>query len=185
MHDIILQIERQWLDLLKVRSMFPTMKDNLIGANKFSTAPYYQTKGLDVEFRMKDPLTAYSIAEINQIGRWINESFVIRLHAFLEYHEIIPQNGKGRIDTSLDGHEELDILRRLRRFLVHRSGDYNPENPDSRKLYVRMVDHFSLRTESAETATKYPVQIDGFLQPSKDGCIRYINGYLERNHSQS
>ncbi len=79
MKDIILQIERQWVDLLRVRSTFPTMKNNLIGLQKFSTAPYYQNKGHNIEFQFSNPLTSEKIDEINQIGRWINESYVIRL----------------------------------------------------------------------------------------------------------
>ncbi len=183
MQDTILQIERQWMDLLKARSMFPTMKDNLVGAHEFSTAPYYQTKGLNIEFKLAAPLTAQNIDEINLIGRWINESFAIRLCAFLEYHKIIPNEGQGRINKDLCGHDEIDILRRLRNELVHHSGQYDPDDPDSRKLYERMVEHFSLETESSLTATKYPVQIDGFLQPLKDACIRYIKAYSELTQS--
>lgn len=179
--EIILQIDRQWNDLLRVRSMFPTMKDNLIGAKQLSTAPFYQKRGLSVEFQFSQPLTHESIDEINEIGRWINESYAIRLCAFLEFHGIIPKEGQGHINMSLEGHEELDILRRLRNQLLHRSGQYSPDNPDSRRLYERMVKHFSLKTESSTTASKYPVHIDGFLQPLTDACKRYIQGYLQLN----
>lgn len=179
--EINLQIDSHWNDVLRVRSMFPTMNNNLIGAQKVSTAPFYRNMGLNVEIQFSQPLTLEDIDEINQIGRWINESYAIRLCAFLESHGIIPKEDKGKINKKLEGHEEVDILRRLRNELLHRSGQYNPDNPDSRRLYERMVTHFSLETESSTTAVKYPVHIDGFLQPITNACKRYVQGYFELN----
>jgi len=176
--QIIYEIERQWQDLLRVRSMFPTMTDDLIGKCRVCTAPFYRLKGLPVELLFKQPLTRESIEEINQIGQWINESYVIRLCAVLEFHRIIPREGQGRINKCQEGHEEVDILRRVRNELVHRSGQYNPQDPESRKLYERMVEKFSLNTEGSATATTYPVHIDRFLEPITDACKRYVRGSL-------
>ncbi len=64
MKDIILQIERQWEDLLRVRSTFPTMKNNLIGLHKFSTAPYYKNMGFSVEFQFSKPLTSEKLMKL-------------------------------------------------------------------------------------------------------------------------
>jgi len=176
--EITSQIDRQWQDLLRVRSMFPTMKEDLVGAYNVSTAPFYQLKGLAVKLQFTQPLTSETIEEINQIGRWINESYVIRLCALLEFHGIIPQKGQGCINKCMEGHEEVDILRRLRNELVHRSGQHNPDDRENRKLYERMVQHFSLKTKSSTTASKYPVQIDRLLQPLTSACKRYVQGHL-------
>ena len=177
--EIIQQMEQQWADLLRVRSAFPTMRDSVIGAQHISTAPFYQQHGYHVNLSFDKPLTQETIEEVNQIGRWLNESYVIRLCALLEFYQIIPREGQGRINQSIEGHEAVDILRRLRNELLHRSGRHNPEDKDSCKLYERMVQTFSLKAESSTTAAHYPVHIDGFLLPLTAACKCYVKGWLE------
>jgi hypothetical protein len=179
--EIIQQIEQQWNDLLRVRSVFPTMLDNVIGSQQASTAPFYQHQGYHARLSFVQPLTKEAIEEVNQIGRWLNESYVIGLCALLEFYQAIPREGQGRIDLSLQGHEEIDILRRLRNALLHRSGRHNPDDVESRKLYERMVEEFSLRTESSTKAAKYPVHIDGFLQPLTIACKCYVEDWFVKN----
>jgi hypothetical protein len=177
--EIIQQIEQQWADLLRVRSAFPTMRDNVIGAQHVSTAPFYQDHGYHVRLSFAQPLTPETIKEVNHIGRWLNESYVIRLCALLEFYQIIPREGQGRINQSLEGHEAIDILRRLRNALLHRSGRHNPEDANSRKLYECMVQTFSVQAESSTTAAQYPVHIDGFLLPLTEGCKCYVKGWFQ------
>jgi hypothetical protein len=177
--EIIQQIEQQWTDLLRVRSAFPTMRDNVLGAQHIATAPFYQHYGYHVRLSFAQPLTPETIEEVNQIGRWLNESYVIRLCALLEFYQIIPREGQGRINQSLEGHEAVDILRRLRNALLHRSGRHNPEDADSCKLYERMVQTFSIQSESSTTATQYPVHIDGFLLPLTAACKCYVKGWFQ------
>jgi len=172
--EITSQIDVQLRNLLNVRAMFPTIRENMVGKRRFPTAPLYKSQGYNINFQFDQPLTEEKREEINQIGRWVNQSYVVWLCALLELHWIIPPQKHGCIDQSLEGHEEVDILRRLRNKLVHKSGIYSPTDPDAKKLYERMVSKFSLRTESSETATQYPVHIDDFLIPLTEGCKQYV-----------
>ena len=183
--EIIQRIEQQWEDLLRVRSAFPTMRDNVIGAQHVSTAPFYLHHGYHIRLSFPQPLTRETIEEVNQIGRWLNESYVIRLCALLEFYQIIPREGQGRIDQSLEGHEAIDILRRLRNALLHRSGRHNPEDVDSRKLYERIVQTFSVPAESSTTAVIYPVHIDSFLLPLTAACKCYVKGWFQTSSQLS
>jgi hypothetical protein len=176
--EILQQIQTQWIDLLRVRAVFPTMGNDVIGAQQLPTAPYYRSKGYSAQISFVQPLTQESIKEVNEIGRWLNESYVIRLCAFLELHKIIPQAKQDRIDQNLEGHEEIDILRRVRNQLLHHSGRYNPDNSKNRKLYDRMVRHFSVEAENSTTATRYPIPIDTFLEPLTQACKRYVEGFF-------
>lgn len=178
-YEIIQQIDQQWVDLLRARSAFPTMDDNIIGKRSVSTAPFYRDHGYPVQIFFPRPITKEMIREINQIGRWLNESYVIRMCALLEFCQIIPPKGQGRIDRSLEGHEAIDILRLLRNKLLHHSGRYNPKDVDSRKLYKNMVKTFSLRAENSNTATQYPVYINDFLLPLTEACKRYVKGWFQ------
>lgn len=177
--EIIQQIDGQWNDLLRVRSAFPTLSKDVIGAKHFpDTAPFYQRKGFHLPIFFPEPLTQETIDEINQIGAWINESYVIRLCALLEYNKVLPKKGKDRINKNLVGHDKIDILRRLRNALVHHSGTYNPTDAESRKLYNRMVAKFSLPSDSQTPANRFLVHIDKFLEPVTIECKRYTEGFF-------
>jgi len=174
---IIEQIDIQLRNLLNIRAMFPTIKDNMVGQTKFQTAPFYQNKGLNIVFNLSSPLTLEKINEINEIGRWANQSFIVRLCALLESYQVIPQNGQRHINQKLDGHEEVDILRRLRNVIAHTSGRYNPNNPEEKKLYMRIAEKYSVKIKNPETSTEFSLDIDTLLFPLADGCKRYVNAY--------
>jgi len=174
--EIIQQIHLQLRDLQNVRAMFPAITSGMIGQSEFATAPFYQQRGFPITFRFSKPLTAERVEEISKIGRWLNQSFVIRLCALLESYQVIPTEKQGRINQEIDGHEEVDIIRRLRNVLAHTSGRYNSANPDERKLYERIVDRFSVEAESADSANEFPLPIDAVLIPLAKGCKRYIQG---------
>lgn len=172
--EILRQIDQQWDDLLRVKSAFPTMNKELIGQRKINTAPFYKQHGYPVSISFPKPLTPEMIEALNQISMWLNESYVIRLCALLEYSKIIPQEGKSQIDQSIEGHEAVDILRRLRNKLLHRSGRYNPKDRESRLLYERIVNTFSLDAESPNEATRFPLPINTFLLPLTKKCNSYV-----------
>ena len=105
-------IDRLWETFLQTRAIFPYMDERVIGATACRTAPFYQNRGHKITFNYSQPLTADDIELANRVGRWLNESLVVRAIAVLEYHGVV--SNSVRIDTSLDGHDDVDILRRLR-----------------------------------------------------------------------
>jgi hypothetical protein len=176
--DIIHLINMEFDNLLNIRARFPTCPDEAIGQNRFSTAPYYQYHlKFNVIFEFETPITNEMKDKINRIGRWANESYVIRLCALLESHGIMPQGEGNHINELLDGHEEMQILKDLRNVLAHTSGRYDPKKSSHRKLYERMVKEFSLKTESSTAASAFPVHINDFLEPLTDGCKRYVQAF--------
>ncbi len=146
--EIVAEIENQFQALLRARAVFPYMKEDIVGAMQCSTAPFYRNYGFDVTFSFAEPLTAEQIRKLNGIGHWINQNYVVRLCALLESYKIISQNRP--IDPQLGGHEEIDILRRLRNKFAHTSGWYDPSGSKDRKLRERIISHFSLQAEDCQ-----------------------------------
>ncbi len=164
------QIEQHWQNLLLIRSLTPYLKFSLIGYKSWHTAHLYKKEGYSATVWLDQPLTQEKIETINFASNSINQSFVVRLWAYLEYCGVYEQ-----IDHSLKGHDEIDILRRLRNHFAHKSGDYNPDNKKQRKTYNRMIEVFNLDLQRyPESNRLFPVSIDEVLKPLVEGCKRYV-----------
>lgn len=184
--NIIKEIKLHRRYLLKARSVFPHMHGSMQGAKQFPTPEFYQNYGFNVNFSFDEPLTINKIREFNGIGYWINQNYVVRLYALLNSYKIVftnkeKESEEGSIDTSLEGHNEIDILRRLRNEFAHSSGWYNSKDQGKRKLRNRIIKHFSLQeSDYPEPHHKFPIPIDKVLMPLTEGCINYVNAYIKK-----
>jgi hypothetical protein len=173
MSGVLDEIDRQIALLHLARAYFPYLPPNLAGKTEFATAPYYQRQGFGLTFKYSSPLPAERIQEFNALGHWINQNFILRLYAALETHGIMSNNI--RIDDKADGHDEVDILRRLRNRFGHGAGRYDPCDSEHKKLYERIVAHFKLTQDlDSEREGVYPIPIDQVLIPLAEGCKRYV-----------
>ncbi len=164
--DIDEQVDR----LLRARSVFPRLARHLAGATGFEAPEYYRQLGLHVQVQLEQPMTVAFIDGLNDIAHWINENFVLRLYAVLDSHGFY----KDKIDTSIEGHVEVDLLRRLRNKIGHGSGRYDPLDSDKRKLYETLVAHFSIEPHAyLEDTTKYPLAVGQVLVPLARKCEAY------------
>jgi hypothetical protein len=169
---VVRQIDEQIQYLHRSRSMFPRLSTNLVDQTEFPTPPYYGNMGLGIWIRFSSPLTSEFITEFNDLAHWINQNFVLRLYAVLESNGLISPTI--RIRPDIEGHNEVDILRRLRNSFGHGSGRYDPDNADKRQLFERIVSHFDLDVgEDVENEGKYPLSISEVLIPLAEGCRRY------------
>lgn len=176
--EILRQIDDQVDMLLSTRAVFPHVPKEFIGEKTYETSPFYQQHGHHIVFNFSQPLTEEQIDKFSAIGLWINQNFLIRLCAILEYYEVIPPKGKGVIDAKLEGHEHIDILRRLRNNLAHTSGRYNADESEERKLLERIMKTYPIDNEG-EAVRVYPVPIHTLLIPIAHGCKRYAQALYE------
>jgi hypothetical protein len=168
--EIATQIDEQLEFLHRTRSVFPRLGRHLAGEKWFEAPPYYRQLGYNVEVQLAQPMTVEFIDGLNDIAHWINENFILRLFAVLESHGCFT----GSFRTDLDGYEEMDILRRLRNKIGHGSGRYDPSDGDKRKLYERLVRHFSVDpTSYLEDTSKYPLAVNQVLVPLAKACEKY------------
>jgi hypothetical protein len=165
------EIDEQIEFLHRSRSVFPRLGHHLVGKSKFEAPPYYRQLGFNVEVELGSPMTCEFIDGLNDIAHWINENFVLRLFAVLASHGLF-DGTPIRIDV--DGHEEMDILRRLRNKIGHGSGRYDPTDADKKKLYDRLVQHFKVDPKAyLEDTSKYPLAVGQVLVPLAEACKRY------------
>jgi len=164
-----------WRKTLECRSLFPHIDKTFVGVHKAGTAPYYRQFGFVVEFVFGEGLTIDAIDQINSVGHYINQNFIVRLLALLEYYKVI---GNGiDIDETIVGSEELDILRRLRNQFAHSSGRYNPHDRKQKTLCQRIVDHFDLKDTDP---SDFPLSIDQVLEKMFFVCKSYVKEFLEK-----
>jgi len=143
---------------------------HLVGQQTFEAPEYYRQHGHDVAVTLPEPMTAEFIDDLNNLAHWLNENFVLRLYAVLESKGLFRKG----INQQLDGHEEMDITRRLRNIVGHGGLD-DPDDADKKKLYDRIVQHFKVNSESyLDDPTVYPLGVGQVLVPLAEGCKRYV-----------
>jgi len=167
-NNILKEIEILWDLHLEVRATFPKAKVEHVGLKQISSPSYYANRGFNYKLEFDKPLEPEDVKRLNKLGHWLNQSFLVRLYSILEYNKIIGDNIS--IDKSLPGNEELDILRRLRHAFGHTS-TYNPNDPDKKQLYDRIVKHFRLTNPDLN---ELPIPIDQVIEP----ILRSIKIYV-------
>jgi len=167
---VLAQIDVQIAFLLRCRSVFPRLGGDLVGQRTFEAPEYYRQHGHDVVVTLPEPMTAGFISDLNNLAHWLNENFVLRLFAVLESNGLF----RARIRNELDGHDEMDMTRRLRNMIGH-GGLYDPDDADKRKLYDRIVQHFQVNSQSyLDDPMVYPLGVGQVLVPLAEGCKRYV-----------
>lgn len=154
------------------RSFFPYLNTDLVGE---TASPLFNiSKSLKASVSFTEPITDEFLLLNNQIGHFLNQNFLIRLYALLDYHQIVSDQQK--INKEFPGSDEVDILRRLRRLFSHTSGKYNPTNSEQKILVQRMIDHFRLQITAPED---FPISIDTVISPLVLKIKEYIRAKLE------
>ena len=173
-NDLLESCKTLWNDFNNCKAHFPYVPIDAKGATAVRTAPFYIAQGFDISFLFSEGISEDGIKRINQIGHWLNQNFIIRLCAVIEYFEIISKSIK--IDFNLDGAEHINIVRRLRNCFAHSSGRYNPEDKIHRETMELMRDKLGV---SIDARTEWPISIDKVLKPLYDGCIKYALQKME------
>jgi hypothetical protein len=153
-------INKLWKNFVQVRSTYPYGRPEFIGRNTLPVRPYYRSQGLGSQILFPNKITKKDISLLNELGYWINQSAIIRLCALLEAYKVITKTS--RINANLEGHEEVDIQRRLRNYFVH-TKKYDSSDPDQLKLYNRVVSHFNL-TDEESSKFNLPIPINTVVE---------------------
>jgi hypothetical protein len=172
--ELINDMDDLWNNFLQVRATHPYMRPTHIGLTSYESAPYYKIKGLNFKVQFDKPLTKEDIERLNGLGYWVNQSVIVRLYALLEYYGVVSK--KRKINIEFEGHEEVDILRRLRKYFAH-TGHYNETDREQKKIFDRIVTHFKLKSYDTD---RFPISIDTVIEVIYKGTKRYIEQILSQ-----
>jgi hypothetical protein len=150
---IINEIDNIYMYFRYSRAFFPYLNSEVAGNT--NSQLFNINKNLRASINYTKPLTNEYIAFNNRVGHYLNQNSIIRLYALLDYHQII--SDKVRIDKSLPGFDEVDILRRLRKLFSHKSAKYNYQQTEQKKLVDRIIKHFNIDISEPED---FPISID-------------------------
>lgn len=166
-------ISRQVKLLRRSRATFPYISPSVVGQSNFQTPPYYLAHGHHITFKFDTPISESTRTEVNEVGYWINQNFVVRLYAVLEAGRVV--GNRIRIETGLDGSAEVELLRRLRNKFSHGGGAYRASDSEDRKLRKALIDYFNVSDrEPPNSSGWFPIPIQGVLVKLANGCERYV-----------
>jgi hypothetical protein len=162
-------VEEAWTLTVKARALCPCTSESAIGMTGYMSPPWYQARGATYFVNLAQPLTAGDVAELRQIGGFVNRSFVISMAAILEEYGVIPQGADPC--RSKKGGNHAQLTKWLRNRFAHGQVLYDPSNPkhvETRNLLEQLF------PDAVSGESGFVTSIDGVLEPLKDGVLAYI-----------
>jgi len=156
-----------------VRHSFPYIKLSRIGDTEIPAAPFYRNRNFPESIKFSEPITPEFRIKHNQTAHWINQSFVIRFQALMEYHKFA---GTYKYYKDSAGYIEMDFLRQLRHVFAHSNGRYNPNNKSHIKLRGAIIKYFNVRKINKKEIPEddFTLDIKQVMEPLIEGCIKYV-----------
>lgn len=162
-------IVRAWNLTVKARALCPHSGDTAVGLIGYVSPPWYRDRGAVYFVDLAQKLTLGDVRELNEIGTFINRSFVISMAAILEAYGVVPYQTDP--DRSRKGGNHVQLVKWLRNRFAHGHWDFDAGN----KVHAETRDLLaSLFPEAAAKADGFVVSIDEILEPLKDGVLEYI-----------
>ena len=160
-------IEKTWALTIKARALCPYTDASMIGQAGYISPPWYRTRGAVYFVNLAKPLTSVDVHELNQIGSFVNRSFVISMAAVLEEHHVVRPSP----DHPIQGGDHVQLTIWLRNRFAHGEWEYNADEAnhvETRTLLERLF------PRGAAGGSGFVLSIDSILEPLKDGVLQYI-----------
>jgi hypothetical protein len=175
--QILAHMDHDWRYLLTVRSLTPYLVEHSETATGYRSAPFYRARGYGATVRFDRLLGHDEIDQINLAGHWVNQSYVIRTYAYLQYCRVF----EGKLNHLVEGWYDLDLLRRLRNYFAHTPGRYDPANECMKRTYDALIEKYRLSPESyPERGGLFPIPVDEVLCPMVEGCRAYVSVFGQK-----
>lgn len=153
---------------VKARALCPYGDATAVGARGYISPPWYQARGATYFVNLGQPLSMNDVTELNQVGGFINRSFVIAVVAILEETGVVPN--KTAPDRRKPGGDHVRLLKRLRNHFAHGEWQYDAGKQDHRMTRTLLEQLLP----AAAHANGFVYSIDTALEPLKDGVLTYI-----------
>lgn len=163
-------IVEAWALTVKARALCPHTDASAIGLVGYISPNWYQARGAVYFVNLAQALTATDVRELNQIGSFVNRSFVISMAAILETNGVVPY-GCNR-DRTKAGGDHAQLTKWLRNRFAHGEWVYNASDP--RHVKTRQLIE-TLFPNGAAGGPGFVTSIDSILEPLKEGVLAYIH----------
>lgn len=177
LNDLLVTCETLWQDFNNCKAYFPHMSSDAVGQKTVGTAPFYVQQGFNIQFNFGEALSNNDVMRINHIGHWLNQNFVIRLCAVLEYFNVFSNSID--IDFSIEGAEHVNIMRRLRNCFAHTCGKYDLSDSKHKQTLDLIRDNLGIQIVDPDDGI-WPIPINKVLRPLYQGCVKYSKLKLSR-----
>ncbi len=156
------------------RAYYPYIPDEFVGKSPEFTFNKAYTK---VYYSYNHTITKEEQLYNNKIAHFLNQNFIVRLYAVLQYFGIYDN-----IDSTLTGYYELDILKRLRNKFGHGIGHYNKNNSKDKKLMKDIVNYFPLEKKEY---SDFPINIDIVIGKIITASKQYCEAMFKKSKSKA
>jgi|GEM_PF-1662088 len=173
MNDAAYQaVSKAWALTVKARALCPytdESDESWVGTSGCVSSPWYRERGALYFVISAQPLTKVDVQERNEIGEFVNRSFIISVAAILEEHGVVPY-GKNP-DTEREGGHHAQLVKWMRHRFAHGEWDYDPDKQNHVKTRRLLEELFP---EESAKGSGFVTSIDKILEPLKDGVLAYI-----------
>jgi hypothetical protein len=162
-------IERSWALTVKARALCPYTDDSAIGIRGYLSPPWYRQRGAIYFVNLAEPITREDVSELNEVGLFINRSFVIAMASILEAFDVVPYGQPP--NRSKAGGDHAQLTKWLRHRFAHGDWEFDPTNEDHIKTRALLERLFPV---AAKKGRGVLLAIDEILEPLKDGVLKYV-----------
>jgi len=173
--EIIEQIENLRKYHKTTRRVFKRLNIEDIAENDTfinTTLPGYIGTKLNIRIKFAGEYDQNTIGRYNEIARYLNQNVIIRLYALMNHHKFVGDNIP--IYHKVSGWKELDLVRRLRNILAHKTGTVDHTDTDEDRLFDEIIQQFNLPKDTIDPR-HFPLPSDRVIMKLFDGCIQYVN----------
>ena len=154
---------------IKVRARFPFMDNKIFGFTSVESPWFYKKYNIHLHLNFSSPIDEVISEENNAIGHFINQNFIIRLFAILDFYGFV--GGNAALVRDSPGYTDVFILKELRNKFAHSLGRYNPKKSKHKKLRALIISHYGL---DVGEYNDFPLNVNEVMSPLVDGCKAYI-----------
>jgi hypothetical protein len=144
------------------RAYFPYIRESDL--TKTLPPPFTIFNDIEIQIKYNHPIDEIFRDYNNSIGHFLNQNFLLRLFAVLQYHGIYDGFDKTR-------YKKLQILKQLRNEFGHGLGTYNPTSPKDKKLMKNIVTEFNLPDIDY---SDFPISIDTVINEIVNESLRCV-----------
>ncbi|MCX6027650.1 MAG: hypothetical protein NTY23_15625 [Chloroflexi bacterium] len=162
-------VEKVWALTIKARALCPYAGESAVGQRGYASPAWYRARGAVYFVDLAQPLTDGDVRELNEIGGFLNRSFVVSMAAVLEEYGVVPY--RANPDRSKEGGDHAQLTKWLRHRFAHGEWEYDAGDPEHVKTRQLLEELFP---EEAKKGTGFLTSIDGILEPLKNGVLAYI-----------